>query len=322
MTRKSTDDEFIAAWTQLGSPTLVGKRLGISSRSAMMRRRSIEARYGLTLATEADQRVVQQSNTITHAHDQVRSVVNIRGTVIVFSDAHYMPGEPSIGHQALLVLIKRLKPALIIANGDLLDGGSIHNHQPIGWETGRPTLRQELDALIKRMDEVRKATKGMGTILHRTIGNHDIRFDKRLAAMVPEYKDIGGTQLKDHLPEWSASWSALINDSVMVKHRLHSGLHSTYNNVLRAGLTAMVCGHTHMLEVKPIGNYRGRHWGVSTGMLADPSDGAFLYREDAPVHWCQGFAVLTFSDDGRLRPPELCEVIDHTAYFRGSIVDI
>jgi len=82
----------------------------------------------------------------------------------------------------------------------------------------------------------------------------------------------------------------------------------------------MVCGHTHQLEVKPFGDYRGRRYGVATGMLAEPRSDAFHYLEDAPVNWCQGFAVLSFDSEGRLAPPELCEVVEGRAFFRGQIV--
>ena len=316
-----SDEEFISIWQELRSPTKVAEHLKLSQRTVMFRRRSIENRLQIQLPTTNDLRFNEApkiETKIFHPHDKVRSIADISGVVIIFSDAHYMPGEPSIGHKALLKLIKQLKPKLIVANGDILDGGGIHGHGPMGWET-KPTLKQELDAVIERMDEVRKAARG--AILHRTIGNHDIRFDKRLAAMVPEYKDIGGTRLQDHLPEWSVSWSLLINDNTMVKHRLHSGIHSTYNNVLRSGLTAMVCGHTHQLEVKPIGDYTGRKWGVATGMLADPSDGPFRYIEDGPNFWCQGFAILTYDNSGELFPPELVEIISGRAHFRGEIIN-
>ena len=170
------------------------------------------------------------------------------------------------------------------------------------------------------MDAIVKACKGLGTILHRTIGNHDIRFEKRLSGLVPEYRDIQGTRLSDHLPEWSVSWSVLVNENTMIKHRLqHSGIHSGYNNVLKSGIST-VSGHTHLLEVKGWGDYKGRRWGISTGMLADPKSQAFDYIEDNPVPWCSGFAILSYDNEGRLLPPELCEVIDGVAYFRGTSV--
>jgi hypothetical protein len=309
-----SDQEFIALWRELQSPTKVAERLRVNQRAVMFRRRSIENRLQIELPTSADQRSI--ATKITHAYDKVRSIADISGVVIVFSDAHYMPGEPSIGHQALIKLIKQLKPKLIVANGDILDGGTIHGHGPIGWET-KPTLRQELDAVIDRMRDVQKAARG--AILHRTIGNHDIRFDKRLASMVPEYRDIGGTTLKDHLPEWSSSWSLKVNDNTMIKHRIHGGIHSGYNNTLKGGIST-VTGHTHLLSVSPWVDYTGRRYGVSTGMLADPLDMQFMYAEDNPRPWCQGFAVLTYDAEGLLLPPELCEVVEGTAYFRGGVV--
>jgi hypothetical protein len=111
----------------------------------------------------------------------------------------------------------------------------------------------------------------------------------------------------------------MVNEVCMVKHRLqHGGIHSGYNNVLKAGIST-VSGHTHLLEVKGWGDYTGRRYGVSTGMLADPDGDQFSYMEDNPVPWCQGFAILKFQN-GRLLPPELCEVIEGTAYFRGEAI--
>ena len=43
------------------------------------------------------------------------------------------------------------------------------------------------------------------------------------------------------------------------------------------------------------------------------------YAENAPSQACSGFVVLTWKD-GRMLPPEMCEVIDGKAYFRGEVV--
>jgi hypothetical protein len=56
---------------------------------------------------------------------------------------------------------------------------------------------------------------------------------------------------------------------------------------------------------------------VDTGTLAEPYGPQFGYTEANPVNWCSGFAVLTYKD-GKLLPPELCEVIEGKAYFRGE----
>ena len=310
-----SEEEFIAVWRRLGSVTLVAKELKISVRQVQNRRRRIEGRHNITLDATNDQRIYK----ILHTENQIQSVANITGPVIVFSDAHFMPDEPSVGFDALIKVIKKIKPTMIVANGDILDGGTISKYAPEGWPgKTKPTLKQELEAVQFHMDGIVKACKGLGVILHRTIGNHDIRFEKRLAGLVPEYKDIQGTRLSDHIPEWTVSWSVLVNDNTMIKHRLqHSGIHSNFQNVLKSGLSTC-SGHTHLLEVKGWGDYTGRRWGVSTGMLANPDSQAFHYLENNPTPWCQGFAILTYDNNGRLLPPELCEVIDGCAYFRGS----
>ncbi len=310
MRKKSEDEHFIEVWKEIGSPSKIADRIGLSVRNVYERRRAIEKKYNILLPTK-DAR-------FTLPEDRRRATLEVEGYVLVFSDAHFMPGEPSIGFNALLKLIKTLKPKAIIANGDILDGNTISRYGPMDWEPVT-SLRDELEAVQWHMDQIVKACKGLGTFLHRTTGNHDIRFDRKLAGAVPEYKGIQGTTLKDHLPEWSVSWSVMVNDLCMIKHRLqHGGIHSGYNNVLKAGIST-VSGHTHLLEVKGWGDYRGRRYGVSTGMLADPCGNQFAYTEDNPLPWCSGFAVLHFRD-GLLLPPELVEVIDGTAYFRGEAI--
>jgi hypothetical protein len=308
-----SDEEFIRVWRACESPTLVAEQLAQSVRNVHARRKSIEARYNIDLSTN-DQRVKQ--NRIVIPYQRVRVQANIVGTVVVFSDAHFYPGFDGPGYQALLCVIKQVKPVLVIANGDILDAATMHKFEPLGWQA-RPSIKQELDAVREAMSGIQKAARG--AYLHRTVGNHDIRFDKKLASAVPEVQDVYGMKLKDHLPEWEESWSIFINENTMVKHRIYSGIHSGWNNVLKSGVST-VTGHTHMLEVKPYSDYNGRRYGVSTGMLAEPDSSAFFYTEDNPVNWCQGFAVLTFAEDGRLLPPELCEVIKGRAYFRNQVV--
>jgi hypothetical protein len=108
----------------------------------------------------------------------------------------------------------------------------------------------------------------------------------------------------------------------MIKHRYAGGVHATYNNTLRAGVS-MVTGHLHRLCVTPWSDYNGTRWGVDTGTLSSfgPECQKFTYSEDNPMNWASGFGVLTFDGHGRLLPPELCMVIDGTAYFRGRAVE-
>src|SRR5690349_5492779 len=50
------------------------------------------------------------------------------GIVLVFSDAHYWPGEPSVAHRALVHFCGILRPQAVICNGDAIDGSAISRH--------------------------------------------------------------------------------------------------------------------------------------------------------------------------------------------------
>ena len=64
--------------------------------------------------------------------------------------------------------------------------------------------------------------------------------------------------------------------------------------------------------------FRGVVYSVYTGSLADANSNVFDYAEGNMPH-AQGFAVLTFKG-GQLLPPELVEVVEGVAYFRGAPV--
>lgn len=317
---RSTDADFVNAWEQaMGSPSVVAKILDLDIRSVYRRRDKLESK-GVPLPTTAIK--PRQSSTTSYpqgwSYARERQAALDNGTVIIFSDAHFWPGEKTAANLALLELIKTLKPAHVIANGDVFDGAKISRHDPHGWGT-LPTVKEELDACRDRMHEIVLAAnpRKTGCEFSWNMGNHCSRFDRYL---VNNASDFGGVvaRLSDHFNEWAFAWSLRINKNVMVKHRWHNGIHATYNNALKGGMT-IVTGHLHRLAITPWGDYNGRRYGVDTGTLSDPLGPQFEYLENNPTPWCSGFAVLTFRD-GKLLPPELCEVHDGTAYFRGQVV--
>lgn len=307
--QKVSDEQFIDTWKRLKSPRAVANALGITERIAYSRRRAIEAKYGLTLAANSPNLFIPDNKR--------RLEMGIEnGTAIVFSDAHYWPEDPSVGHNAVLELSKELRPKLVVANGDVLDGARISRHDPLGWQPV-PSLRDELDVCAERLSEIEKAAKGAKRIW--TMGNHDARMDNYLVKNAPALEGVAGSRLADHFPKWEHGIALHLNGgSTVIKHRWHNGIHATYNNTVKAGVN-IVTGHLHRLQVAAWGDYNGRRYGVDTGTLADPLGDQFGYLEDNPTPWAQGFAVLTF-ENGRLLPPELCEVIDGVAYFRGQRV--
>lgn len=315
-----TDDEFIAAWRANDcSPARVSEATGINIRGVYDRRKRM-AKRGIILPSVPTNAGAETTNTYTtdaaRAYPRERRGQMIDGHVIVFSDAHFWPQPRTVANNALLELIRDLKPRRIVANGDVFDGaGKISTHPPLGWAK-TPSAKEEIEACQERMHEI-ELIAPRGCALDWNVGNHDTRFDKKLAAIAGEYEGLV-ERLEDKFSAWDFAWSLRLNDDVMIKHRWHNGIHATYNNALKSGVN-IVTGHLHRLAVTPWADYTGRRYGVDTGTLSDPLGPQFDYLENNPTPWCSGFAVLTFRD-GMLLPPELCEVRDGKALFRGQVV--
>jgi hypothetical protein len=238
------------------------------------------------------------------------------GHVVIFGDAHYgWSDRVGPAHYALLAVLEQIKPAIVIANGDVIDAAGASKHPAVGQQK-RPRMDQEVIRAQQRLGEIAKAAGGAQ--LFRTVGNHDQRYDRQLSTMVPDFAALHGMRLSDHLPDWQEAWRVRINDDLMVLHRWHGGVHAAHNNVVKAGIS-IATNDTHALEAKPFTDYRGRRWSIQCGMLADRQDAAFEFMAGKPAQWCEGFAVISFAD-GQILTPTYCEVIDGTAWFRGEKV--
>jgi hypothetical protein len=312
-----TDEEFIEVWNQYNSASQVSKALGLTIRHTHSRRRDIESKHSIVL-TANDTR--SPTFNVTIPQNGVRVNVEMdEGVIMVGSDCHYYPGIISTAHKAFVKLIPMLSPRMLIMNGDVFDGAAISRHDPIGWQK-LPSVKQELDACQERLGEIEAVAKNAK--LHWSWGNHDLRMNTRLAAQVgTAFEGVQGFNLTDHFPRWKFSTSIMVNESCMIKHRWHNGIHAVYNNALKSGCS-FVSGHLHSLKVTPWTDYNGSRYGVDTGTMANLDDPAFEYAEDNPKNWRSGFAVLTFWQ-GKLMPPELCEVISEgIVYFRGKIIEV
>lgn len=239
--------------------------------------------------------------------------------MIVASDLHAWPGDRSVAFDALVELIKDLKPSLIIANGDSVDMAAVSRHPPIGWQSV-PTVAEELDAAKELHAELESAAP-TGTPLVWLYGNHCLRFNTRLASEAPEFKGVPGASLEDHFPAWDFAMSMHLNKHTVVMHSWHNGVHSAYNNAVKSGVNT-VTGHTHRLQAVQWSDYNGLRWGIECGTLSEfgPDQPKFHYTLDRPVNWSQGFTVLNFAPNGMLLEPEFCRVLNGQAYFRGQNV--
>jgi hypothetical protein len=301
----ASESDFINLIREHGLET-TAKILNISVRNVHNRRRSLEAKLGILIETP-NRRGAKPSEEYPW-----RLNVDIEnGTAIIGSDAHYWPGIVSTAHRAFVKACAELPNVRFVSlNGDVFDGSSISRHPPIGWEN-RPSVIQEIEACQERLGEIEAALAKRGGHIRRgwNLGNHDARFETRLATVAPEYAKVHGVHLKDHFPTWETAWSTWINDDVVIKHRYKGGIHATHNNTVNAGKT-IVTGHLHSLKVTPFSDYNGPRWGVDTGTLAQVKGPQFIdYLEDNPTNWRSGFVVLTFHE-GRLLWPDVVHVID------------
>lgn len=315
---KTTDEEFIKIWNDNPSATEVSKILGISLTNVHKRRRNILKRHGIVLKSP-DSR--SPTFNVTIPNNGVRVEVELEnGIIVVGSDAHYWPGIVSTAHRAFVKIIKEIKPQMVVMNGDAFDGAKISRHPVSGFEA-RPSVKQELEAVTDRLGEIERVCGNAK--LHWTWGNHDLRFNSRIAQLVPEYEGVTGFDLTHHFPRWKFSTSIMVNNHTQIKHRLYNGIHAVYNAALKSGVS-MVTGHLHSLKVTPWTDLTGTRYGVDTGSLADVWGDQFAYTEDSTRNHRSGFAVLTFYN-GKLMPPEIVEIIDEEeglVYFRGKVISV
>lgn len=318
-----TDHELATAYSAEGNYALA-KRLGVSPKTLDKRIRRLRAK-GMSVPTthrsnSEDFAVIIKEQGGIRQHPQ-RFQFNVNtGVVLVFSDAHYWPGNPSVAHRALVKMVHEMAPAAVICNGDAVDMAAVSRHPPIGWEA-RPGVQQEIETAQARLGEILQACTKK-TVKTWNLGNHDARFETRLASVAPEYAKVAGIHLHDHFPEWERAWATWINDDVVVKHRFKGGDHATWNNTIKSGKT-MVTGHLHSARVNPFTDYNGTRFGVDTGCLADTYGKQFVnYTEDNPRNWVSAFGVLTFHK-GKLLWPELVTAWDdNTVQFRGQLITV
>jgi len=250
-----TDTEFIQLWGQLQSAQRVAEHLGINIRAVHLRRRNMEKFYNMSLVA-SDHRGVKYDKNRPKSFSPLKQIeLGMQdGTVIVFSDAHFIPGQRTTAFKGLLWAIQEFKPKAVICNGDAFDGSTISRHDVT--DQPQTSVIQELKATqgaLGEIEEVAKAARHNVKLLF-TWGNHDIRFGNRLAQHAPQFKEVQGFKLTDHITEWDFCWAVWPTEQCIIKHRYKGGIHATHNNTVNAGVS-IVTGHLHSLKVTPFSDF-------------------------------------------------------------------
>lgn len=311
---RTSPQVFIEDFTKLGAAGFA-KKHDVDVRSVHKRRRVIEETMGMVLKPPSRGGHWQQL-------DQHPASVNVSimdGNILIGSDSHYLPGIVTTAHRAFVEFAKEFKPKVIIKNGDELDFSGISRFGMIGWEK-RPKVTDEIENAKAMLSEIEKVSPKSRRLW--PLGNHDSRFETRLASVAPEYAEVHGVHLKDHFPKWEGCWAAFVNKDLVVKHRFKSGIHAPHNNTMWAG-RSMVTGHLHSMKVMPLSDYNGTRYGVDCGTMMDPyGPQAYNYTELSPVNWRSGFVLLTFVK-GRLLWPEVIFVSGpNQVEFRGKVYNV
>ena len=320
-----TDQQFIDAWNKLKSTTEVAKYLNLAESNVRRRRRGVEKKYKIILPTFDKLHREKYDQTMLITADRVEVKLKVKdGVILVAGDQHYWPDSVPVMHKAYVYLAEKFKPFALIWNGDAFDGSSISRFPSIGWES-KPSVAEEIEAVQDRSREILKASPNSKRIW--TAGNHDLRMESRIAANLPELRNLKGVHLKDHIPEWTPAWFVTVNEGqpsqTEIRHRENGGIHAGYNNTLKSGVN-IVTGHDHRADVVAYDDRRGRRYAVRHGMTADSSrDPQFVnYLEGKKANWQSGFAVLTYKN-GILLQPELALKFDEDSFeFRGEVIQV
>ena len=159
--RKVSDEEILGAWQKNPSAVALARIFGTSQRAMKSRLADMRTR-GISLPSP-DPRSPNYAYKEDWGHwqhlDQHPGVVTAEvkdGVVMVGSDSHYWPGEPSTAHRAFVLLCRKFDPKVVIKNGDELDFPRLSRFAPIGWEK-RPEVIQEIETTQERLTEIEKA---------------------------------------------------------------------------------------------------------------------------------------------------------------------
>lgn len=321
--RKATDAEIAAAIHKHG--VLPASRiLGITKRTAQIRRRLIEKRTGEKIVSPILPGNPGRTNQYIEKGRVRLDLPN--GVVVSASDCHYWPGFVPLMHRALLRLLPDIRPDLFVLNGDVADFAKLSRFPDVEW-SHKPEPWEEVETCQDRLHEiVSKLKRGCRRIW--TCGNHDSRWERYIIQHADRLKGTPGTSLKDWFPDWETAWDVQINsgahnpgDRVTLQHRFTGGVHHAYNDALRSGRT-FVSADKHAAQITQITDLNGTRWGVDNGCIADPRHVAFAYGENKPHNHRDAFAVLTFKQ-GRLLPPELVtRWSEDEVVFRGNVIHV
>ena len=267
-------------------------------------------------------RIQRQNLPPLTSHISVSS--DVPYAMLVFSDAHF-EGHETASYKIMLEVLKDLVKSrqlkCVVANGDIMDLSILSTFAKFTLDI-RPaerTVQQEILDSQKQLNKIQKIINSSKYPVKQiaTFGNHEMRLSKFESMWGKQFEDFEGFKMQNLFPDWEWAMSHLVDDTVMIKHRMRGGIHTAYQNSMRSGMN-IVTGHTHQLNQRTFNTYTTSSMSVQTGHL---SEDYHPYLEDNVANdWNNGFAVIMIDPVEKTIHPELVQVnnLFRTAYFRGK----
>ena len=213
----------------------------------------------------------------------------------------------------------------VIFNGDMFDCHALskytpNSQRPLRWAEERILALAPIGILVH-------AFQSSNLIWH--YGNHCVRPEKWISANAPQLQGLfdletllGIDQFDFGFPEDNRS---IVGGSVLVKHGIRvsqNAAQSVTREVVDHGMS-VVMGHVHRLGytavTKTVQRVHGEpHWfGVEQGCLANLTPD-YLEREQT-ANWQHGAVILTEYKNMQTPIPEMVQIYDRVAFFRGQM---
>jgi len=251
--------------------------------------------------TEATKPLGWQKNLLPKTANKKREPLVIKGNhrILVLSDIH-VPYHDTNAVETAIEYGKKIKPTIILLNGDIGDFYAISRHD----KDPSRVLKDELDAIRQFLFWLRQSFP-KARIIYK-IGNHENRMERFLVKYAPVLLGVTDFEIStllrfDELKIELADNLQLVMAGklpIYHGHELPQGISNPVNPARGMWMRvqeSLLCGHWHRTSehTESTGLTKKYHSCWSAGCLCDLSpDYAIVNR------WNHGFVVVDLSEDG------------------------
>jgi predicted phosphodiesterase len=216
-------------------------------------------------------------------------------TALIIPDCH-VPYEDKRAYQLMLDIATDLNPDEITILGDYADFYAINSHGKDADKTH--ILMDEVSSVVERLGDLRRLFPKAKIVYIE--GNHEYRLARYIKSKCPDLYgtiDVQSILELDRLgisfvPYGPTQQHAVLGSELKARHEPLSGGKHVAQGSIEKGLTSLVFGHTHRLQIAETYTLDGqRLMGISCGWLGDKSHPIFGYVK-THHQWGLGFGVL------------------------------